>query len=113
MIGVFLVLNAGALLVALLVSRAAGLGERTSRLLLGTLAGFLGIVHTSVLLTGLTGHLTVHAVGVLLAGALVLILWRSRPAPPPRVVAERGSAFTPVTLLLPLAALSSAVVWAL
>src|SRR5262245_1495361 len=111
--GGVLVLNGGALLLAFCLARAGGLAGRTSRLLLGTLSGFLVVTHSSVLLTGLFGRLTFGWILVGLAGALVLVQWRERRTTRTPELPSREPPFTPLTLLTPLVAISSAVVWAM
>ena len=67
----FLALNGAAVLVALLVARAAGLSTHLPRHVLATLAGYLIVAHTLVLATGLLG---VVSVGGLAAGAVLAML---------------------------------------
>src|SRR4030095_4217091 len=64
-------LNAGALAAAVAFALASGAGGRTSHLCLATLAGYLVIVHSTVLLTGLVGHLSMP---VLTGGGWVVFL---------------------------------------
>src|SRR5262245_59375866 len=59
-----LVLNAGALFVAVRFALAAGSGVRCSRLVLTTLSGYVVVIHTAVLLAGLLGSLTIKGLAV-------------------------------------------------
>jgi hypothetical protein len=113
----FLALNGGAVLAAFLFAVALGLGGGASRLLLGTLGGYLVIVHSAVLAAGLTGHLTVAGlatvVGVIGAVAVGLRLRAGDDVTDAgRGHAPDGPRFTAWALLPPLAAISTGVVWA-
>jgi len=112
----FLALNGGAVLAAFAVAVALGLGRPASRRLLALGAGYLVIAHSTVLAAGLAGHLTVPGlaaiVGAIDVGAVwLLVRMRARVT----VLGPDGSTdeprFTTVTLLPPLAALGSALVW--
>ncbi len=112
----FLALNGGAVLAAFAVAVALGLGRPAPRLLLAVVAGYLVIAHSAVLAAGLAGHLTVPGlttiVGAIDAGAVWLLV-RARARLPD--LGPDGSTdeprFTTVTLLPPLAAIGSALVW--
>jgi hypothetical protein len=109
---IFLLLNGAAVVVAVCAAVGLGLGGRPGRLVLASLAGFLVVVHSVVLVGGLAGRLTVGGMATLLTVAAVGAF----------VVARRGSSrldppaddtrFTPVTLFAPLAALAAAIAWA-
>jgi hypothetical protein len=105
------VLNAGAMVVALLGAVALGVCGRTSQLLLGTLCGYLVIVHSLVLLAGLLGCLTGEGLMILLTGAMAGALWIARGAKHDHANGFDGMRFTAAALFAPLAAITSAVVW--
>src|SRR5262249_35597731 len=62
--------------------RIARLGGGAGPLVLGTLGGYLIVVHSAVLLAGLEGYLGIGGVGALLAIAPAGLLWV--PPRPPR-----------------------------
>jgi hypothetical protein len=74
----FIVLNSGAALVAMLVALTALGRAGISRVLLAALCAYLVVIHSIVLLSGLTGHLTAAGVGALLAAAIAGALWLAR-----------------------------------
>ena len=88
-----LLLNAGALAAAMVFAVAAGAGRRISRLCLATLAGYLLTVHSTVLLAGLAGHLTVRGLAAAITAAFLVGAWlaaiRSRRPAPPTAAASR------------------------
>jgi hypothetical protein len=106
-----LVLNAGALFVAIRLSLAAGSGVRYSRLLLSTLSGYVVVIHTFVLLAGLLGWLTISGLAAVVAAAVAVAWWlgRSRVDEPTR--AAGVSTFTPAMLFAPVLAAITAVAW--
>jgi len=112
-----LLLNAGALAAALAFALAAGPGRRTSRLCLATLAGYLLIVHAAVLLAGLTGHLTVGGLTVVVTAALAIgigLAWARRRCDARSVTSEPPEArvpFSAMALFPPLAAAAALLVW--
>src|SRR5262249_60841199 len=75
-----IVLNAGAMAVAVVAARSARLGGGTGALVLGSLCGYLIVVHSVVLLAGLWGYLSIGGVAMLLVSALVGALWLSHRA---------------------------------
>src|SRR5215469_5707204 len=75
-----IVLNAGAMAVAVVAARSARLGGGTGALVLGTLCGYLIIVHSVVLLAGLWGYLSIGGVAMLLVIALASALWLTHRA---------------------------------
>jgi hypothetical protein len=75
-----IVLNAGAMAVAVVAARGARLGGGTGPLVLGTLCGYLIVVHSVVLLAGLRGNLGVGGVAMLLVIALAGALWLTHRA---------------------------------
>ena len=78
----WLLLNGGAVVAALALARARGATTRMTPLALATLSGYLVLVHSLVLAAGLSGHLTVTGLGILLAGAVGAALWLARRARP-------------------------------
>ena len=94
----FIVLNSGAVFAALAVAARLGLHGRARALVLGSLSGYLILVHSSVLLAGLLGHLTAASLATLVAAAVVAAACRQaralatplrsragpRPSPPRR-----------------------------
>ncbi len=108
----FLALNGGAVLAALAGALALGLGARAGALLLATLAGYLVVVHSAVLATGVTGHLTVPGLATVVGGLVALALWRLRRARGQG--GDRELAESPrlgaLTLVAPAIAIGSAVV---
>jgi len=66
--------------VAIVVARSARPGGGTGALVLGSLCGYLIVVHSVVLLAGLGGHLSIGGVAMLLVIALVGALWLTHPA---------------------------------
>ena len=133
-------LNAAAVAVAVIAARIARLGGGAGPLVLGTLGGYLIVVHSAVLLAGLEGYLGIGGVGTLLAIALAGLLWfphrarRGRALPriwatardgdggantagglSDRACVALGSApdhVTATALFPPLVALAGGVVWA-
>ena len=104
----FLALNGGAVLGAFAVAVALGLGRPASRLLLAVVAGYLVIAHSSVLVAGLAGQLTVTGLATIVGAIDVGAVWLLVRGPDGSTDEPR---FTTVTLLPPLAALGSALVW--
>jgi hypothetical protein len=108
----FLVLNAAVVFVAIVLAVARGAGGRVSRVLLGTLCGYLILVHSILLLAGLVGHLAVGGVALLVAGAMAGALGLARcggcePASEHLGGGPRGAP----ALFSPLAAVTAGVVW--
>jgi hypothetical protein len=116
-LGAFLALNGGAVLAAFALAVALGLGRRASRWLLGTLGGYLVIVHSAVLAAGLAGYLTLSGLATLVGAAGVGAVWmlrRTRPSAEGEAGEITGDQprFTAATLFPPVVALISGVVWA-
>src|SRR4030095_5587341 len=100
-------LNAGALAAAVAFALASGAGGRTSQLCLATLAGYLVIVHSTVLLTGLGGHLSLHALTVVVTGIFLVAPWLAE-FPRQRSHLERPQGtYNATALFPPLAAMAA------
>jgi hypothetical protein len=98
----FLVLNAGAVLVAVLLAIASSAHARASRLAVVTLTGYLVTVHSLVLLTGLVGCLTRAGLILALVPAVAAAAWLARRrsvARAPETPPARASAATVFSLL--------------
>jgi len=113
---IFLALNAGAVLAALLIAYAAGAHERTGRLLFFTLCGYLILVHSVVLAAGVVGRLApggaVVVLALVLAIALSIAAWRRRRLETTQEPSVEGSLrFTSVTLVCPMVAIITGGVW--
>src|ERR1700752_4937533 len=109
-----LLLNAGALAAALAFALAAGAGRRTSRLCLATLGGYLLIVHSAVLLAGLTGHLTVDGLAEVVTVLLVAgvwLAWTRRGRDEQSELPETRAPFSAMALFPPLAATAALLIW--
>src|SRR5262245_55572046 len=107
----FILLNGGAVLAALAVATRLGLHERAAALALGTLVGYLVLVHSSVLLAGLLGHLTGTGVATLVAAmALAACVARGRRSPWQAPAA--APPFTAAALFAPLVAIAAGAAWA-
>jgi hypothetical protein len=110
---IFLLLNAGAALAALLVAYATDAYTRTSRFLLFTLCGYLIVIHSTVLAAGVSGWLSVGGCAAVLAIVLAIAAWSAR-----RVAHRRESfvderpRFTPLTLFCPIVAIVTGGIWA-
>src|SRR5262245_47400881 len=110
----FIFLNGGVFLVALAV--AARLGLQGPARALGTLAGFLVLIHSNVLLAGLLGFLTAGGLAVLVGAevGVVGVAWAARALgvrhAPAAMPGEAG--FTPAALFTPLAAMATGIAWA-
>ena len=106
-------LNAVALAAAVAFALGSGAGVRTSHLCLATLAGYLLIVHSTVLLLGLAGHLSLYALAIVVTGTFIVATWlaecpRKHGAlePPPS-----RPPFSAVALFSPLAASAAFLAW--
>jgi hypothetical protein len=108
----FLVLNGGAVLIALLVGRVARGRMRVSRFLLATLSGYLIVVHSTVLAAGLMGWLTAAGLVTLLAIGVAGALWLARRPNQEHEPRGDGPHFATAALFSPLAAIISSAVWA-
>jgi hypothetical protein len=108
----FLFLNVCAAAIAALAARAAFRGAGVARHALAVLGGFLVLVHTVVLATGLPGRLSAGTLAVLLGAALAVVAWRTRRSPPMEERVDGAARFTPATLALPAAAVVTSGVWA-
>jgi hypothetical protein len=106
-------LNAVALAAAVAFALASGAGVRTSHLCLATLAGYLLIVHSSVLLMGLAGHLSLYALAIVVTGTLLVATWLAEfprahgSLEPP----ESRAPVNAVALFSPLAAAAALLAW--
>ena len=106
-----LVLNAGALFVAVRLALAAGSGVRCSRLILSTLSGYVVVIHTAVLFGGLLGWLTVGGLAAVVAAAVAGAWWLARSRVDDATSAAGVSTFTPAMLFAPVLAAITAVAW--
>ena len=106
-----LVLNAGALFVAVRFALAAGSGVRCSRLILATLSGYVVVIHTAVLVAGLLGWLTIGGLAAVVAASAAGAWWLARSRTDDPTSAARLSTFTPAMLFTPLLAAITAVAW--
>jgi len=106
-----LVLNAGALFVAVRLALAAGSGVRCSRFILSTLSAYVVVIHTAVLFAGLLGWLTIGGLAAVVAIAVAAVWWlvHSRVDEPPS--AAGVSTFTPALLFAPVLAAITAAAW--
>jgi len=106
-------LNAGALAAAVAFALASGAGGRTSHLCLATLAGYLVIVHSTVLLTGLVGHLSVQVLTGVVWVVFLIATWLAefpgRHGDPERPASR--TAYNAAALFPPLAATAAFLVW--
>lgn len=109
----FLALNGGAVLAAFAFAVALGLGERRSRLFLGALAGYLVIVHSAVLVAGLTGFLTPAGLATVVGVFDVVALWmlhrRRRRAD--GALDRTDGGFTAAAVFAPALAVVCAIAW--
>ena len=109
---IFLLLNFGAGLAAILLASAMRAYERPRTRLLFTLCGYLIIVHSVVLGAGLLGRLSVRGVAALLGIVLAIAAWGwHRTRRDVEVAVGERQPFTTAALLCPLAALVSGVLW--
>ena len=106
-----LVLNAGALFVAVRLALAAGSGVRCSRLVLSTLSGYVVVIHTAVLFAGLLGWLTISGLAAVVAAAVAGGWWLARSRVDDATSAAGVSMVTPATLFAPVLAAITAVAW--
>ena len=107
----WLVLNGGAVFVAVALAVTAGFGARPSHMALATLSGYLVLVHSLVLGAGLLGHLTATGLGLLLSVAVTTALWLLRRAAPDPGTLDRGASLTRTAWLVSLAAGGLLGVW--
>jgi len=105
-------MNGAAVAVAFVVAAAVGLRERASLALLGALSGVLVLIHSIVLAAGLSGHLTVSGLSIVLAVALAGALWVGRGAKRGHHTQCDPARSTAAALFAPLGALLSGVAWA-
>lgn len=108
----FILLNSGAMLAALAVATRLGPPGRARALVLGTLSGYLVLVHSSVLLAGLLGYLTAGGLAALIAAvvlAAACVARAPRYGPP---IPDRAARFTPASLFTPLVAITVGTAWA-
>src|SRR5437867_11582170 len=108
-------LNAVALAGAVAFALASDAGGQASRLCLATLAGYLVIVHSTVLLTGLAGHLSVPGLATVVTAAFLIAAWLAKLIREPRRLErpEGRPPFTAVALFPPLAATDAPLAWML
>ena len=103
-----LVLNAGALFVAVRLALAVGSGVRCSRFVLFTLSGYVVTIHTAVLLAGLLGWLTISGLVAVVAAGVATAVARAWWLGRSRVVGATGAAGvstpTPAMLFAPVLA---------
>ena len=107
----WLVLNGGAVFVAVALAVTTGFGARPSHLVFATLSGYLVLVHSLVLGAGLLGHLTPAGLGLLLAAPVAAALWLVRRATPDHAGPDGGGSLTAAALLVSLAAGGALGVW--
>src|ERR1700745_719598 len=106
-------LNAVALAAAVAFALGSGVGVRTSHLCLATLAGYLLVVHSSVLLLGLVGHLSLSPLAIVVTATLLVATWLAefpRKHGTPETPASRAP-FSAVALFSPLAASAALLAW--
>jgi hypothetical protein len=106
-----LVLNAGALFVAIRLALAAGSGVRCGRLILATLSGYVVVIHTAVLFVGLLGWLTIGGLAAVVPAAVAAAWWLARSRVDDATRAAGVSTFTPAMLFAPVLAAITAVAW--
>src|SRR4030095_4133233 len=106
-----LVLNAGALFVAVRLALAAGSGVRCSRFILSTLSGYVVVIHTAVLLAGLLGWLTIGGLAAVVAVAVAAAWWLARSRVDDPTSAAGVPTFTPAMLFAPVLAAITLVAW--
>ena len=106
-----LVLNAGALFVAVRLALAAGSGARCSRLVLTTLSGYVVVIHTAVLFAGLLGSLTIRGLAVVVAAAVPGAWWLARSRVNYSPDAAGVSTLTPGMLFAPVLAAMTTIAW--
>jgi hypothetical protein len=106
-----LVLNAGALFVAIRLALAAGGAVRCSRLTLSSLSGYVVVVHTAVLIAGLLGWLTISGLAAVVAAAVAGAWWLAPSPVDDAPSASSLSTFSPATLFAPALAAITAGAW--
>ena len=99
-----LVLNAGALFVAVRLTLAVGSGVRCSRFVLSTLSGYVVTIHTAVLLAGLLGWLTIGGLVAVVAAVVAAAWWLARSRVDGATSAAGVSTPTPAMLFAPVLA---------
>ncbi|HKC40011.1 MAG TPA: hypothetical protein VKC15_10755, partial [Gemmatimonadales bacterium] len=106
-------LNAVALAGAVAFALAAHSGGQASRLCLATLAGYLVIVHSTVLLTGLAGHLSVPGLATVVTVVFLIATWLAKLKRESRRLEqpEGRAPFSAVALFPPLAATAALLAW--
>jgi hypothetical protein len=118
----FLLLNGGVMLAAASLAARLGLSGSAQAMGLGTLGGFLVLIHTSVLLAGLLGYLTASGVAIVALAAIAAVACGAycarEPHPPavvpdlPGIVPGEGEHTEPSSLFAPLTAIAALVAWA-
>src|SRR5687768_409463 len=106
-----LVLNAGALFIAVRLALASGSGVRCSRLVLATLSGYVVVIHTVVLFAGLLGWLTIGSLAAVVAAAVAGAWGLARSRVDDATSAAGVSTFTPAMLFPPVLAAITVVTW--
>ena len=106
-----IVLNAGALLAALILARAVGRARPSLTILCG-LCAYLLIVHSVLLAAGLVGWLTPRALAGGVVGALLIVLGLARRLPPDAAFADRRPRMTVPGFAASVVAMGTAVAWA-
>ena len=106
-----LVLNAGALFVAIRLALAAGSGVRYSHFILSTLSGYVVVIHTAVLFAGLLGWLTIGGLAAVVVAAVAAAWWLARSRIDGATSATGVLTFTPAMLFAPVLAAITVVAW--
>src|SRR5499426_2724795 len=106
-------LNAVALAGAVAFALASDVNGQAGRFCLATLAGYLVIVHSAVLLTGLAGHLSMGGLATVVTVVFLIATWLARFDFEPRRLErpERAAPFNAVALFPPLAATAAILAW--
>ena len=78
---------------------------------MSTLAGYVVVIHTAVLLAGLLGWLTIVGLGAVVAAAVVAAWWLACPRIDAPTSAAGVSTFTPAMLFVPVLAAITTVMW--
>ena len=110
---IFLLLNAGAVLAALLVAFSTGAYTRKSRFLFFTLCGYLIVIHSTILAAGVSGWLSVRGVALVLVIVVAAAAWWLRRAGRRHdLFADERPRFTAPTLFCPIVAVIAGGIWA-
>jgi hypothetical protein len=106
-----LVLNAGALFVAVRLTLAVGSDVRCSRFVLSTLSGYVVTIHTAVLLAGLLGWLTIGGLVAVVAAVVAAAWWLARSRVDEATSTAGVATPTPAMLFAPVLAAITALAW--